>query len=328
MANNKKHFRPHSNTNNRLPIEVKGDKEVLALPIEELGLYPDTLELLKKNNFVTIYDIAKHTERELFRVQTFNKKHLINVKAKIAEKGIELLPQPVYETSRDGAPKEGLDVAKVDSVEPIRPNQRENKSVINANAISKQDRANIKQPKVEQSRAEQKPRVDKRPEPKNTKFDPKLPKIDSRQLKPDVKQKVFEPKLPKVELPLEEWRKITKNGKWGFSNGLRTVIEPKFDEVFNFKEGLACVEVNELFGFINPSGEYVIEPMYDCAMSFSEGFAVIFEHEKCGYINKNNERVIDCKFDAATAFENGRAKVKESGKWGTIAPDGTTLWSK
>ncbi len=88
MANNNKsrhrRFAPQ--------VEVKGDKEVLSAPIESLGLPEETLVLLKNNRFNTVFDIARRTERDMFRVQTFNKKHLIAVKKAINAKGIDFLP--------------------------------------------------------------------------------------------------------------------------------------------------------------------------------------------------------------------------------------------
>ena len=88
MANNNKsrhrRFAPQ--------VEVKGDKEVLSAPIESLGLPEETLVLLKNNRFNTVFDIARRTERDMFRVQTFNKKHLIAVKKAINAKGIDFQP--------------------------------------------------------------------------------------------------------------------------------------------------------------------------------------------------------------------------------------------
>ncbi|EMU6300714.1 WG repeat-containing protein, partial [Campylobacter coli] len=41
------------------------------------------------------------------------------------------------------------------------------------------------------------------------------------------------------------------------------VIEPKFDDAWNFNEGLAGVELNGKWGFIDKSGKIVIEPKFD-----------------------------------------------------------------
>lgn len=296
MANNRRRHKPYSNPAAKTVV-VEGDPAVLGRAIEELGLATDTLQLLQNNKFITVMDIAKRTEREMFKIQTFNKKHLLEVKSKIGAVGISFLPPVVFEPKAEPIKASGSDDQKPTEQGRQQPGQP---------------------PRQKERRPEQNGK--QRPDNRQNQRADQNGKQAKQQPKPE--------RLPKVELPLEEWRKVSKNGKWGFSNGLTTVIQPQFDEVFSFKDGLACVEVDEKFGYINPEGEFVIEPMYECAMSFSEGLAVVFEREKCGYINKENEKVIDCKFDAATAFENGRAKVKEDGKWGTIAPDGTTLWSK
>jgi KWG Leptospira./Bacterial RNA polymerase, alpha chain C terminal domain. len=306
MANNRKRHKPYSNPSH-LTVKVEGDEAVLGLSIEELGLKPDTLALLQNNKFATVMDIARRTEREMFKIQTFNKKHLIEIKGKINAKGVDFLPPIVFE------PKPDAQNAKLAESVAEREKSRQNmQGVRQQNSAASRDR-----------RPDRGERNDRNG--RGERQDNRL-RGDARQPQKPLREKSERP--PKVLLPLEEWRKVSKNGKWGFSNGLQTVIQPQFDEVFSFKDGLACVEVDEKFGYINQEGEFVIEPMYECAMSFSEGLAVIFENEKCGYINKQNVKVIDCKFDAATAFESGRAKVKEDGKWGTIAPDGTTLWSK
>ena len=88
MANNKNRHHRASQPSR----EVQGDKEVLSRPIESLGLPENTLELLKNNRFNTILDLAKRTEREMFRVQTFNKKHLTAVKNAINAAGIDFAP--------------------------------------------------------------------------------------------------------------------------------------------------------------------------------------------------------------------------------------------
>lgn len=258
------------------PREVKGDKAVLDRPIDGIGLPPDTLELLKNNGFGRVYDIASRTEHDMFRVQTFNKKHLAAVKKAVNAVGIDFLPPaPPREDASKKPPEKARDGRK------------------------KQEDARRG---TKGRREDRKPAQDAKPAPR----------------RPEKK--------PRVLLPLEEWPKVQKNGKWGFGNGLKVVIEPRFDEVFFFKDGVACVEEDGKFGYIDEKGEYVIEPKFECAMSFSEGRAVFFEGEKCGYIDKEGNVAIPAKYDAATAFENGHAKVKDFGKWHTIDMDDTILW--
>lgn len=262
-------------------VEVAGDKETLSLPVEELGLSEGTLALLKNNRFTTVYDVARRTEREMYKIQTFSKKHLLEVKAALTKKGLDFLPvQEFSKTEASAAPQRE---ERGPQQRSDRPRERDGRS------RSGNDRPGGKEA--------QKPRPERVP----------------------VKQ-------TPVLLPLNEWRKVNKNGKWGFNNGLQTVIEPAYDEVFFFKEGLACVEQDGLFGFINETGEMVIEPTYDVALSFSEGLAAVLVNEKYGYINKENVMVIPATYEAATAFEEGKARVKEDGRWMSIDPEGNVIY--
>ena len=129
----------------------------------------------------------------------------------------------------------------------------------------------------------------------------------------------------------EQWTKFTKGGKWGIKN-LRGAVEipAVYDEIFLFREGLACYEKEGQFGYVNAKNEVVIEPQYECAMSFSEGLACVTLDGKCGYINTSAETVIPFLYDAGTAFTCGSARVKLDGKWGRITTDTTAeiKWEK
>ncbi|HEE9620303.1 TPA: WG repeat-containing protein, partial [Campylobacter coli] len=58
--------------------------------------------------------------------------------------------------------------------------------------------------------------------------------------------------------------KVELNRKYGFmdKNG-KIVIEPKFDSISSFREGLAKVGLNGKYGLIDKSGKIVIEPKFD-----------------------------------------------------------------
>ena len=148
---------------------------------------------------------------------------------------------------------------------------------------------------------------------------------EQKERKP-LKERDEKPKKLTEPLPFPEWRKIQKNGKWGFYDGFKTVIPAMYDEVFFFKDGLAAVELDEKCGYIDPENTVVIPLEYETAMSFSEGYACVVKGGKCGYIDKNNEVVVPFIYDAATPFEGGESKVKKDGRWGTLTPDGNVKW--
>ena len=104
----------------------------------------------------------------------------------------------------------------------------------------------------------------------------------------------------------------------------REVIEPKFLEVHNFREGLAAVLGEEyLVGYINTKGEYAIEPKYAEDMmsvesaNFVNGHAVVsVEDNECfGHflINKNAEKIFYCQNpENSVVFRGNIAIVSES----------------
>lgn len=263
--------------NSSAPLRYTEEKR--ALTLGELGVSERVVELLTKNRVNTAGDLVCRTERDMFRIQGFNKKMLAELKKCLAAKSMDFVPERTEKPRTQDAGEQRSERA---------PERRE------------------------RDRAERGERADAGARRDNA------PQRADRQKEP--RKKLTEP------LPVEEWRKVQKSGKWGFFDGFNTVIPAIYDEVFCFKDGLASVEQDEKCGYINPAGEVVIPLEYETAMSFSEGFASVVKGGKCGYINKENEVVIPFIYDAATPFEEGEAKVKKDGRWGTIVPDGSVKW--
>jgi len=121
--------------------------------------------------------------------------------------------------------------------------------------------------------------------------------------------------------------KFFRNGKWGYKNQKgAVVIQPTFDEAFQFSEGLACVEMNEKLGYIDGEGKVVIDFQYDCANSFSEGLACVTKDDKTGYIDQSGKYVFEPIYEKATPFKDGKAMIKQDGKWGVLSKDGSIYW--
>lgn len=109
-----------------------------------------------------------------------------------------------------------------------------------------------------------------------------------------------------------------RNPKYAFINHKGEILfEFYASRASSFSDGLAAIEVENKFGFIDKSGNFVIQPMFSGAYStppvFSEGLArVILNNEKFGFINKKGELAIKAEFDYAENFENGLANVCEA----------------
>jgi len=133
-----------------------------------------------------------------------------------------------------------------------------------------------------------------------------------------VKSKTFNPDDYYFHNGLAE---VEINGKYGFiDESGEIVIEPKFDYVASFHRGLARVGMNGKYGFIDESGEIVIKPKFDEVSDFDEDISLskVRINDKYGYINKNGEFVIEPKFDDIIGFNDGLAIATIDGKYGFI----------
>src|SRR5574344_1795491 len=71
----------------------------------------------------------------------------------------------------------------------------------------------------------------------------------------------------------------------------------KYDNLYEFHEGLAKVCRNKKFGFIDKLGHEIIPCKYDAAEDYSKGVAIVTIGEKQGAINQQGNMVIPCKYD-------------------------------
>ncbi|MGB9591951.1 MAG: PQQ-binding-like beta-propeller repeat protein, partial [Candidatus Kryptoniota bacterium] len=127
---------------------------------------------------------------------------------------------------------------------------------------------------------------------------------------------------------------VKLNGKWGFiSKNGKTAIQPNYDEVQDFSEGLAAVGLNGKFGYIDTNGKVVIPLVYDYdaahyfhiedyVRSFSEGFAGIKIENKWEFIDTKGKALGE-SFVSIKDFHEGLAAVASNGgKWGFIDREG------
>lgn len=107
------------------------------------------------------------------------------------------------------------------------------------------------------------------------------------------------------------YAKVRINNKYGFIDKTgRYLIEPEFDELEWFREGLASVKMDGKWGFIDMLGTVVIKPEFDRVQWFSDGLAIVTIEEKYGVINKNGGFVIYPHFDNLCSFSEGLAGVE------------------
>lgn len=106
-----------------------------------------------------------------------------------------------------------------------------------------------------------------------------------------------------------------------------------YDQASSFVEGMARVNRNGLFGFINTKGEEVISCKYIHANDFSEGLVSVsigtqeitentiwVRDEKYGVIDKTGQKIIPFEFLEFDNFKNGIARARDlaTRKWGWV----------
>ena len=91
-----------------------------------------------------------------------------------------------------------------------------------------------------------------------------------------------------------------RNGKWGFIDKAteEVVIPFKYDYAHAFSVGLALVQLNGWWGYVDKTG-----------------LAAVCIKGKCGFIDQKGKIIIPLIYDDARYFsKNGKAKVKLNGE--------------
>ncbi|MDD4739305.1 MAG: WG repeat-containing protein [Bacteroidales bacterium] len=136
----------------------------------------------------------------------------------------------------------------------------------------------------------------------------------------------------------DEYLKVRRKDKWGFidrkgniiidfqyeedrsrwfdkflklnTDSLDAIPKARFRNVGYFSEGLASLQIDSLYGFINLKNEIVIEPIFKGVSYFSEGLAgATLDGKTWGFINKEGKFEIEPQYFYVDAFENGACGV-------------------
>jgi hypothetical protein len=107
-------------------------------------------------------------------------------------------------------------------------------------------------------------------------------------------------------------------------------IDPQFDDVTGFQEGMAFVKLNDKWGVIDNTGKIVVKPQFDdyedFVYRFSEGMAQVSKDGKWGYIDKTGTEIVSPQYEYLGGdFKNGLATVFVDGQFGYINKSGKVV---
>ncbi|QWV98643.1 WG repeat-containing protein [Geomonas nitrogeniifigens] len=124
---------------------------------------------------------------------------------------------------------------------------------------------------------------------------------------------------------------VKLKGKWGYidTEG-KTTIEFKYSMVGLFYRGIAPASLDgEKFGLIDLGGRFVLNPIYDHMFGFFNGMSVVSNNGFYGYINTDGKAVVPLKYAFAEDFRNSLARtVNADGTSNFISKNGAVVFKE
>lgn len=111
------------------------------------------------------------------------------------------------------------------------------------------------------------------------------------------------------------------DGKEGLMDKMGNILlQPYYDIIWDFSEGLAVVLINSKMGVIDEKGSLCIDTIYEEIFSFSEDLAAAKLNGKTGFINKKGCWVIPNIYNETNSFHHGVARIRKDSvyKYGLI----------
>ncbi len=108
-----------------------------------------------------------------------------------------------------------------------------------------------------------------------------------------------------------------QEGKWGFMDqDGKMRLEPRFDYVEMFSQGRAAALDNDLYGFIDPIGNWIIRPEFADVSSFRFNLSVVFDQkDRAGVINLFGEWILEPSFEDIQIINDDWLWVLDESGW-------------
>lgn len=103
------------------------------------------------------------------------------------------------------------------------------------------------------------------------------------------------------------------------------ILEPEYDNVAHFVNGLAYVRKDDLYSYVNEQGEFITDFIYEDAEPFWDNRAVVRINGKCGLIDPEGNMIIEPEYDWLIRSWDEYIHAELDGKDGCFYPDGTPM---
>ncbi|MFC0035951.1 WG repeat-containing protein [Cardiobacterium valvarum] len=90
--------------------------------------------------------------------------------------------------------------------------------------------------------------------------------------------------------------------------------QAKYDRIRPYSEGMAAVEKNGRWGFIDQQGREIVKPQYQDVLPYGESRAAVKKDGHWGFVNKRGKETVKPQYDNVWSYKDGRATVEKDGK--------------
>ncbi|WP_298048207.1 WG repeat-containing protein [uncultured Cardiobacterium sp.] len=88
----------------------------------------------------------------------------------------------------------------------------------------------------------------------------------------------------------------------------------RYDRIRPYSEGMAAVEKNGRWGFIDQKGREIVRPQYQDVLPYGESRAAVKKGNQWGFIDKHGKETVKPQYDTVWSYKDGRATVQKDGK--------------
>jgi len=314
-------------------------EDVLGMAVEGLNLSVETLEILQKGGIRTVGDIVVRRKREMFKVQSFNKKKLLEVTNAITPLGVDFRPDEPREDAPEAKGGERANQNGKPREEGARRENRENRErrENRDNRDNRESREN-RENRENRDRPENRENRDNRARDGRDRKDRDGREDGNRreQAGQDHRQgdrqersrdnRRDERQGDRADRDRQNGKK--QQGKRKEDNSVdfskifpreKLVHSPRIEPV---KDRFTKFQRAGKWGYKDENGREVIPPIYTEALNFKEDMAAVEMNGLFGYINRENVLVIPYKYDTAGSFSEGWANVSLGEKCGYVDTTG------
>lgn len=116
------------------------------------------------------------------------------------------------------------------------------------------------------------------------------------------------------------------DGNFGFINTSgEWMIEPQFEEVRKFQDGLAAYKMNGLWGFVDRMGTKITAAQFEQVSDFRRGIATVKQSGKQNLIDRNGNFLLTEGYDRISLGADNYFISENNEQFGLIAPDGKEI---